>query len=210
MPVAAPPADDGGMTPATDAAPAMSGGGSSGSGSGSSAGDVRTPCMMGEVTSCVCEASGTQGDQSCEFDDSSSEDGFFGECRHCAPAPLDAGDACSDGKKNGKETGTDCGGADCDPCVVGGGCVTDADCAAAICFEGTCTASGAAGAGGSGGSGGSSGSGGTGGGGSGGSGGSGGPVADCTGQPDDVPCMRNCILNLVPLCHREDCDCRLP
>jgi len=35
---------------------------------------------------------------------------------------------CSDGVKDGTETGVDCGGGTCPGCGVGGGCVTNADC----------------------------------------------------------------------------------
>ena len=44
--------------------------------------------------------------------------------------------SCSDGEKNGAETGTDCGGmpeSGCPTCSDGGGCVDDADCASAHC-----------------------------------------------------------------------------
>ena len=40
---------------------------------------------------------------------------------------------CDDGAPNGKETDVDCGGPDCAPCPVGGGCLELADCASLLC-----------------------------------------------------------------------------
>jgi len=51
---------------------------------------------------------------------------------------TDAGSSstCDDNDKNGKETGTDCGGPDCDPCADGHGCVIDDDCESGYCGSG--------------------------------------------------------------------------
>ena len=46
---------------------------------------------------------------------------------------------CSDGFKNGSETGVDCGGA-CKRCVSGLGCTNRNDCASNLCSGGTCQA----------------------------------------------------------------------
>jgi hypothetical protein len=48
------------------------------------------------------------------------------------PAPT-----CTDGVKNGAETGIDCGGA-CPRCANGQGCATRNDCATSFCDAGTC------------------------------------------------------------------------
>jgi len=40
---------------------------------------------------------------------------------------------CTDGLKNGAETGVDCGGGTCPACAVGGGCAVDTDCASSAC-----------------------------------------------------------------------------
>jgi hypothetical protein len=40
---------------------------------------------------------------------------------------------CSDGTKNGAETGTDCGGGTCPACAPGQGCLASADCASGLC-----------------------------------------------------------------------------
>src|SRR5262249_6858804 len=40
--------------------------------------------------------------------------------------------SCSDGVKNGDETGVDCGGSRCNPCSSAN-CLVNADCASAIC-----------------------------------------------------------------------------
>jgi MYXO-CTERM domain-containing protein len=68
---------------------------------------------------------------------------------------------CTDGIQSGDETDVDCGGAYCDPCQDGEGCVMAADCFSADCVEGICEPVGAAGAGGGGASGGTGGAGGT-------------------------------------------------
>ena len=46
--------------------------------------------------------------------------------------------SCSDGTKNGGETGTDCGGP-CAACAEGETCESDGDCASERCTNGTCT-----------------------------------------------------------------------
>jgi hypothetical protein len=51
------------------------------------------------------------------------------------PSPLPT---CSDGIKNGSETGVDCGGPDCPRCPTGQGCASRSDCASAVCTAGTC------------------------------------------------------------------------
>jgi hypothetical protein len=47
---------------------------------------------------------------------------------------------CSDGVKNGNETGTDCGGTCATKCAPGGGCVGGSDCASGVCFGSVCQA----------------------------------------------------------------------
>ncbi|WP_437911652.1 DNRLRE domain-containing protein [Sorangium sp. So ce302] len=47
---------------------------------------------------------------------------------------------CTDGAKNGTETGNDCGGGTCPQCVVGGGCSTNSDCVTGNCAGGVCNA----------------------------------------------------------------------
>ena len=46
-------------------------------------------------------------------------------------------DLCGDGKKDGAETGKDCGGP-CSPCADGEGCAVGPDCASKVCGGGTC------------------------------------------------------------------------
>jgi hypothetical protein len=46
---------------------------------------------------------------------------------------------CSDGARNGSESGTDCGGA-CAPCGAGIACNQDEDCGSGVCALGTCSA----------------------------------------------------------------------
>ena len=45
---------------------------------------------------------------------------------------------CTDGTKNGDETGVDCGGPTCAACGTGGGCVTGSDCQSGLCTNGVC------------------------------------------------------------------------
>src|SRR6185436_5888197 len=47
---------------------------------------------------------------------------------------------CSDGVRNDRETGTDCGGPACQACGVGQSCNSTADCATGICTAGICQA----------------------------------------------------------------------
>ncbi|MFO0751290.1 MAG: thrombospondin type-1 domain-containing protein [Myxococcota bacterium] len=46
---------------------------------------------------------------------------------------------CSDGQRDGHETGVDCGGS-CDACGAGEGCARDRDCESRVCDEDTCQA----------------------------------------------------------------------
>ncbi len=45
---------------------------------------------------------------------------------------------CTDGVKNSDESGVDCGGAVCQSCQVGGGCVGPTDCVSGVCQDGFC------------------------------------------------------------------------
>lgn len=49
-----------------------------------------------------------------------------------------AAPACDDGVQNGNETGIDCGGGGCSPCMAGEGCGFAGDCVSEVCFGGTC------------------------------------------------------------------------
>jgi hypothetical protein len=46
--------------------------------------------------------------------------------------------SCHDGRRNGHETGVDCGGAMCSPCPDGDGCALGSDCQSKVCSGGTC------------------------------------------------------------------------
>ncbi|TNF34625.1 MAG: hypothetical protein EP329_07025, partial [Deltaproteobacteria bacterium] len=56
--------------------------------------------------------------------------GLCGEDGLCDPAPT-----CEDGVMNGDETDVDCGGATCDACEVGEGCLEASDCVTEVCGE---------------------------------------------------------------------------
>ena len=101
------------------------------------------PCSQGAAEPCTCDDGG-EGERSCRFDSSSPLDGYFTDCSACTAPPGDDADddqedACADGMKNGFETGTDCGGPDCDPCGLDQGCLTIDDCSAGECMQGICT-----------------------------------------------------------------------
>jgi formylglycine-generating enzyme required for sulfatase activity len=53
---------------------------------------------------------------------------------------ADAGGSCTDQQKNGNETDTDCGGADCPKCAPARACEHATDCDSGVCQEGTCAA----------------------------------------------------------------------
>ena len=57
-------------------------------------------------------------------------------CTPFVPGPPPP--TCSDGVKNGNETGVDCGGPDCSPCPANQGCNSDADCASGSCVNHIC------------------------------------------------------------------------
>lgn len=55
-----------------------------------------------------------------------------------SPPPPPPDPTCTDGVKNGDESGVDCGGS-CPPCPDGQPCATREDCSGALCLDGTCT-----------------------------------------------------------------------
>jgi hypothetical protein len=56
------------------------------------------------------------------------------EAKVCIPAA-----SCTDGKLNGSETDTDCGGGTCNPCGLTARCTRATDCSSAFCDTGVCT-----------------------------------------------------------------------
>jgi hypothetical protein len=70
--------------------------------------------------------------QGCAMDSDCAE-GVCDEMTGMCLAP-----ACDDDVHNGDETDMDCGGDDCDPCEVDGGCIEDADCVEGVCELGVC------------------------------------------------------------------------
>ena len=69
---------------------------------------------------------------------SKSGDCKSGLCKSglCAAPPP----SCTDGTKDGKETGVDCGGPECPACGAGQGCSKTSDCKSLVCTAGTCQA----------------------------------------------------------------------
>jgi hypothetical protein len=88
---------------------------------GESAADCGGPCSVGCAVGDACSSS-----RDCETGLSCPA-----ATRRCAQP------SCQDGLHNGSETGLDCGGA-CSGCAVGGACGSNADCASALCRDGTC------------------------------------------------------------------------
>jgi len=64
---------------------------------------------------------------------------LFAACETRPDAPT-AADACSNGVKDGKETGTDCGGSGCFACAGGGVCQASGDCLSQVCTGNQCVA----------------------------------------------------------------------
>jgi hypothetical protein len=169
------------------------------------------PCNQKDVEACDCKGTDKQGEQVCMFDKTSPRDGFLGPCENCPPpdkiAPdasdaMDAPDPCDDGNKNGTESDTDCGGADCDPCPLDSTCVANRDCHFGTCMGGTCKLAGSGGAGGN------VGAGGTGGAPTGTGAVVGGGVADCQGQPDFTACAGQAAMCPGMLvCLQNNCLC---
>ena len=66
-------------------------------------------------------------------------------CVGCGAGDDNAGEtvtavpSCTDGERNGNETGVDCG-ADCAPCDVGVECVNPGDCSTGVCTDAICAA----------------------------------------------------------------------
>lgn len=49
---------------------------------------------------------------------------------------------CEDGRRNGQESDVDCGGPDCGPCGLDGGCAQNSDCQSALCARRVCVGGG--------------------------------------------------------------------
>lgn len=56
----------------------------------------------------------------------------------CVAGACVSNPSCTDGIKNGNETGVDCGGGICPPCASGQPCVVGTDCASRVCSGGVC------------------------------------------------------------------------
>ncbi len=99
---------------------------------------------------CCAEGQVCHVDQCCEPDCSQKccgDDGCGGNCpNECTAGTECNGDTCecevrencADGIQNQDETDVDCGGAACDPCPDGSGCLVDGDCTSGDCDNGTC------------------------------------------------------------------------
>ncbi len=65
-------------------------------------------------------------------------DGVCSPGESCSTCPKDCGTcsaSCSDGVKDGNETGVDCGGPSCSPCGLNQTCISSSDCASGYCQE---------------------------------------------------------------------------
>jgi hypothetical protein len=85
-------------------------------------------CSLGEVASGVCNGTGT----CVECNDPKNCTSGVCTANQCA-APT-----CTDGVKNGNETGIDCGGGTCPPCMDGMPCSMGTDCTGGACDSLVC------------------------------------------------------------------------
>lgn len=96
-------------------------------------------CLDGScVTGLIPNGTQCNGDKVCDGSGSCVECVYDYHCSGNNPTCVNNSCiSCSDGVKNGGETGVDCGGADCAPCSMG--CTSDADCAMGMyCVDGVC------------------------------------------------------------------------
>jgi hypothetical protein len=85
-------------------------------------GGLCAPCQLGHA---------------CEFDEDCASG--FGVGTGCVDGICGGPSVCWDGRRNGHETGLDCGGRFCRPCLGGWSCLEDADCFSGACELGICT-----------------------------------------------------------------------
>ncbi len=92
---------------------------------------------------CTCPAGDVVCGSTCS--NLASDPNNCGGCGHacaagsaCVSGVCQASASCSDGVKDGTETGVDCGGGICPACGIGQGCLTGSDCQSQICSSGTC------------------------------------------------------------------------
>ena len=88
--------------------------------------DVGDPSVDAGVSSSSSGGSSSGGSSSSSGGSSSSSGG------------VDAGPSCTDGKKNGAETDTDCGGGTCPKCALQKACATGTDCVSGLCDKNVC------------------------------------------------------------------------
>ncbi len=101
-------------------------------GNGSICNPYTRQCVGGCNGSCEGQDCGSDGCTGSCGECSSTKDCFQGMCVPKA--------SCTDGKKNGTEGDTDCGGSCPDKCAVGATCGGGGDCTSGDCTDGTCRA----------------------------------------------------------------------
>jgi len=93
----------------------------------------------GSATSTTVASSSTGTMPQCTGDtDCMGYPAFVCSSMHCVPA------TCNDAKKDGNETGVDCGGNTCPACPVGSGCAKASDCQSGVCSNMMCAPCGGA------------------------------------------------------------------
>ena len=117
-----------------------------------------TACPGGTCNNGVCQGTACTTNASCDDGNACTTDVCTaGVCSHnpvangtacpggtCNNGACQAAASCTDGIKNGTETGVDCGGANmCPRCGVGITCSASSDCQSGVCQNGFCQASGA-------------------------------------------------------------------
>ncbi len=126
-------------------ASSSSGGGNSSCNSSNDCDESGSSCKSTSCVSGMCVTSNRPAGYDCDNNDRVCDG--MGSCVDCvvdndcngSNAVCDENDciSCSDGDKNGDETGIDCGGSRCAPCT-GATCATQADCMVGTCVDGYC------------------------------------------------------------------------
>lgn len=95
-------------------------------------------CLDGScVTGLIPVGTQCNGDKVCDGSGSCVECVYDYHCSgNNATCVSNSCISCSDGEKNGDETGIDCGGPDCSPCAVS--CNASGECASGYCVDGYC------------------------------------------------------------------------
>jgi hypothetical protein len=116
-------------------------------------GNAGQPCLTGGVCNTgnvcingVCQVSPCSTGQTLCGSTCTNLQTDFQNCGTCSnvcssgvcSAGICAAPTCTDGVKNGTETGVDCGGGSCPTCATGQTCLSNSDCTSNVCSNGVC------------------------------------------------------------------------